>query len=316
MRKEFLIEIGTPDDYNYISGRIKILESMLLRRETFERLSGAELSKLKEVLFETPYKPFIRGGRSGDLLDAVFERFRAELSEMEKYASAGFINAFFRNKEIFLKLKKWALVGETEEESELYSSLEKFVRNGGENFPLIFFSAFRKMSEVRENPLEVGITLDVFRLKYLLDSAEETHSELIKDYYNTYAEVSLKNMLFRISGFIHSSLIGINDLRNALLMVSENFPQFGFTFSLKGIKETEQFENFVSENLKNTDSVFVQKALTKILDRGKFFNTGIEVVFAYLKKLEFEVSTLSMVISGKQAGMESKEILKKVVLAS
>ncbi len=316
MRKEFLIEIGTPDDYNYISGRIKILESLLLKRETFERLSGAELSKLKEILFETPYKPFIKGDKSEDLLDAVFERFRAELSEMEKYASEGFINAFFRNKEVFLKLKKWALMGETEEESELYSSLEKFVHNGGEDFPPIFFAAFRKMSEVKENPLEVGITLDVFRLKYLLDSAEETRSQLIKDYYDTYAEVSLKNMLFRMSGFVRSSLIDINDMRDALLMISENFPQFGFTFSLKGIKETEQFESFVSENLKNTDSVFVQKALTKILDRGKFFNTGIEVVFAYLKKLEFEVSTLSMVLSGKQAGMESGEILKKVVLTS
>ncbi len=316
MRKEFLIEIGTPDDYNYISGRIKILESLLLKRETFERLSGAELSKLKEILFETPYKSFIKGDKSEDLLDAVFERFRAELSEMEKYASEGFINAFFRNKEVFLKLKKWALMGETEEESELYSSLEKFVHNGGEDFPPIFFAAFRKMSEVKENPLEVGITLDVFRLKYLLDSAEETRSQLIKDYYDTYAEVSLKNMLFRMSGFVRSSLIDINDMRDALLMISENFPQFGFTFSLKGIKETEQFESFVSENLKNTDSVFVQKALTKILDRGKFFNTGIEVVFAYLKKLEFEVSTLSMVLSGKQAGMESGEILKKVVLTS
>ncbi len=316
MREEFLMKIGVPDDYSYVSGRIKILESLLLGKETFEKLSEVPTSELKQILAETPYKGFIKGEENSDLLNAVFERFKAELAEMGKYASPGFINIFFKNKEIFLRLKKWALVQDTSETNELYLSLKKFIQSGsGKDFPIIFINTFNKMIEVRKNPLEVGIVLDIYRLKYLMNSANLTESDLIKSYYKIYSEVNLQNMLFRINHFVASSLIDNTNLSLALSLISENFSDFAFTLPLKNIKDVEQFENFVNENLKEINSEYIQSRLIKILDMGKFINVGIEVVFTYLKRLEFEVSTLSMILSGRGTGAESKEILEKVALA-
>jgi hypothetical protein len=288
---------------------------LLLKKDAFERLAEAPVSELYQALMETPYKSFIKGKTPYELIEAVFNRYRHELKEMEKYASEGFVNVFFRNKEIFLRLKKWALVSGAEEENEPYFSLHKFVRGeGNEEFPAVFREAFEEMIKVKENPLKVAIALDIYRLKFLKDSATQTKSNLIETYYKIYSEVALKNMLYRMENFTRSSLIDNSSLSLSLLLISESFPDVTFVFSLRNIKDVEQFREFVSNSLAGGSADSAQYELSKILEKGRFMSVGIEVVFTYLKLLESEVSTLSTILTGKHSGMENKKILEKVAV--
>ncbi len=312
MRKEFLITTGNVEEYSYISGRIKILETYFLDKGTFERISGLPENELRQALLETSYKGFIKGNSVDDLMNAVFNRFSAELVEMKKYVSPGFVNAFFANKEIFLKLKKWALLPDVEEKDELSMALRRFLYSGGDDFPHIFREAFDKMFSRRKNPLEVAVVLDIYRIEYLMESAEIAGSDLIKLYYKTYANSSLHNILFRMNNFVHSSLIDNETLSSTLAFISEMLSSSALAQYLKSIKDSEQFEEFVSEKVKKTDTQAMRLDLLKVLDKGKFINVGVDVVFVYLKRLEFEVSDLSMVITGKQSGMDGKDIFEKV----
>ncbi len=312
MRKEFLIEKKPAEFYNYISGRVKVLENYLLTKEIFDRVASESSAEgVKNILSETPYKTFLSGSNFSDLVSSVFKRFNAELAEMEDAVSPGFVNSFFREKAIFLKLKKWALLGSGEEEG-MFSDLFRFVSGGRGDFPSVFRKAFEAMSERKGNPLEVAILTDIYRIKFLSDSALLTGSELISSYYNIYAEKSVAVMLLRLYGFVKSSLVDNRSLSQTLGKVGMLLKNTKFSRELLSLKDAEQFSEFVesevSENYVDTQS----KKIGQLLEKGRFVNTGIEVVFSYLKRLQREVSVLSMLLSGKESGVSEKEITEKV----
>lgn len=316
MRKEFLIEAKPPEFYNYISGRIKILEIGLLSRETVERISSQDsVSGVKEVLSETPYRQFVKGETFSSLTESVFARFDAELSDMEKFVSQGFINSFFREKTVFLRIKKWALTGEGEEEDPLFSDLFKFVTTGAGDFPLIFREMYNEMVLRKENPLEAGILLDIYRLKFLSDSARLANSPLISDYYLKYTEKSLREILARLFGFVNSSLVDDVSLEQTLKKLGGMLSDYPLAKDLLSIGDREGFVEFVKEKIFSSESGISDSELRKVLERGRFINMGVEVVFVYLKRLQREVSELAMILSGKGNGISGKEILEKVSAA-
>ncbi len=315
MRKEFLIEIGEPSQYNYICGRIKVLESFLLSSNDIERITLGDIKDVKTVLMDTPYKNFIKGERFSDISVAVFKRFNAELADVEKYVSQGFINAFFRNKELFLEIKKWALLGELQSENKLYEELYKFVNGGSGDFPVLFREAYLRMLSFKANPLSVGAILDIYRIKYLTKSAEQTGSTLIFKYYNSYGESSVKNVLFRLKGFSESGIIDDKSLISMLRVMSEMLPDYNLSREVSEVRGIEEFKNFVNSRINEKDFANSNKRLLSILDSGKYFNSGIEVVFVYLKRLQLEVSTVSMILSGKMTGMKNEDIRERVSLA-
>ncbi|MCD6106852.1 MAG: V-type ATPase subunit [Caldisericaceae bacterium] len=309
MREEFLIERKETDVYNYISGRVKVLETMLFTRETFEHFSTLSMEELRRELIDTSYKEFIK---SNELLDqAIFQRFYSDIIDMEKYVSKGFINAFFKNKEIFLKIKKWVLSPNAIETIPLYMELRRFAEEGSGDFPIEFHESYMKMLLFKENPLKVAMALDIYRLKYLVNNATLTGSDLIRQYYSTYTEFELQNIFYRLKGFMDSRLVKEKDLLEILSTVFEVLPSSEFSRKAVGIKNMEQFREFVLESGERSDLV-LKRSLIKILEKGKFINIGLEVIFVYLKRLEFEVETLSMLISGKKMQMSKDEILERV----
>jgi len=314
MRKEFLIKVGEPSQYNYICGRIKVLESFLLSSGDIERITLGDIKDVKTVLMDTPYKNFIKGDRFSDISAAIFRRFNAELTDIEKYVSQGFINAFFRNKELFLKLKKWALLGEMQNESKLYEDLYRFVNGGSGDFPILFREAYLRMLSFKDNPLSVGAVLDIYRIKYLTKSAEQTSSDLILRYYRSYGESSVENILFRLKNFSESGIIDDKSLVSMLQLMAEMLPDYKLSKEASEAKDVEEFKNFVNARISEEDFIRSNKKLFTILESGRYFNSGIEVVFVYLKHLQLEVSTISMILNGKITGMKNEDISERVSL--
>ncbi len=314
MRKEFLIEIGEPAQYNYISGRVKVRESFLLNKADIERITLGDAREVKTVLMDTPYKGFIKGEKFSDISNAIFERFNTELADVEKYVSQGFINVFFRNKELFLKLKKWALLGELQNENKLYEELYRFVNGGSGSFPELFRNTYLKMLSFKDNPLNVGSILDIYRIKYLTESAWQTGSELILEYYKYYGASSVENMLFRLKDFSESGIIDDKSLISMLQLMAEMLPDYEFSKEVSKARDVEEFKNFVSSRINEEHFMYSNRKLLAILESGKYFNSGIEVAFVYLKRLQFEVSTISMILNGKTTGMKSEDIRERVSL--
>jgi hypothetical protein len=312
MRKEFLIDVGEASRYNYVSGRVKVLESFFLNKDTIEKLTQSDAKEFKAILADTPYKNFIEGSNFIDIANGIFARLRYELQDMERYTSPGFINAFFRNKELFLRIKKWALIGKTEEEEPLFNDLYRFVNGSEEEFPILFREAYDKMLELKDNPLNVGAVLDIYRLKYLKDSADKTFSDLIKEYYTHYGINSIKNILYRLEQFTESHILDDKSLLSMLGLMSKMLADYPLIRDLSDIKDLDEFKEFVSSHVNSKSLAFDNKDLLKILNKGKYITIGIEVVFVYLKRLQYEVSTISMILSGKTTGMESKEIYERV----
>lgn len=314
MREEFLIKIGEPSQYNYICGRIKVLESFLLGSSDIERITLGDIKDVKTVLMDTPYKNFIKGDRFSDISAAIFRRFDAELADVEKYVSKGFINVFFRNKELFLKLKKWALLGEMQNESKLYEDLYRFVNGGSGDFPVLFREAYSRMLSFKSNPLSVGAVLDIYRIKYLTESAEQTGSDLILRYYKSYGESSVENILFRLKNFSESNIIDDKSLVSMLRLMAEMLSDYKLSKEASEVRDVEEFKNFVNSRISEEDFVRSNEKLFAILESGRYFNSGIEVVFVYLKHLQLEVSTISMILSGKITGMKNEDIRERVSL--
>lgn len=314
MREEFLIKIGEPSQYNYICGRIKVLESFLLGSSDIERITLGDIKDVKTVLMDTPYKNFIKGDRFSDISAAIFRRFDAELADVEKYVSQGFINVFFRNKELFLKLKKWALLGEMQNESKLYEDLYRFVNGGSGDFPVLFREAYLRMLSFKSNPLSVGAVLDIYRIKYLTESAEQTGSDLILRYYKSYGESSVENILFRLKNFSESNIIDDKSLVSMLRLMAEILSDYKLSKEASEVRDVEEFKNFVNSRISEEDFVRSNEKLFAILESGRYFNSGIEVVFVYLKHLQLEVSTISMILSGKITGMKNEDIRERVSL--
>ena len=314
MREEFLIKIGEPSQYNYICGRIKVLESFLLGSSDIERITLGDIKDVKTVLMDTPYKNFIKGDRFSDISAAIFRRFDAELADVEKYVSKGFINVFFRNKELFLKLKKWALLGEMQNESKLYEDLYRFVNGGSGDFPVLFREAYSRMLSFKANPLSVGAVLDIYRIKYLTESAEQTGSDLILRYYKSYGESSVENILFRLKNFSESNIIDDKSLVSMLRLMAEMLSDYKLSKEASEVRDVEEFKNFVNSRISEEDFVRSNEKLFAILESGRYFNSGIEVVFVYLKHLQLEVSTISMILSGKTTGMKNEDIRERVSL--
>jgi vacuolar-type H+-ATPase subunit C/Vma6 len=323
MREEFFIEPEENDVYSYISGRIKVLETMLLSAEILRKIASLPISDIYKELMETPYRMFLSGTDTDSISRAIFARHEAEISDISKYISPGFINVFFRDKLFFLKLKKWVFVFSDEELEGLDREIKNFLETGRGDFPPLFKEVFDMMKKEKDEPYKVGWLIDLFHVKYLLQSAEETKSVLIKEFYETYAEGKIFIFLERLSNFVLSHEIKEKDFMEMFILVSNFFADLPSVKKMRGIKSVKLFKKFSKENssypftlvLGNSLDKEFRKELLKVLRKGRFINVGIEVVFAYLKLLEFEVENISMIVRGKSMGMGKKELDERINVA-
>ncbi len=323
MREEFLIEAKETDTYSYISGRIKVLETTLLSAEALHRIASLPISGIYKELMETPYRIFLSGTDADSMSSAIFARYESEISDIGKYMPAGFINVFFRNKLFFLKFKKWVLVSSGEELEGLDKELKNFLETGRGDFPPLLKKAFDMMKKEKDKPFKVGWLIDLFYVKYLLQSAEETKSVLIKEFYETYAEGKIFIFLERLSNFVLSHEVGEKDFMEMFLLVSDFFADVPSVKKLRGIKNVKMFKKFSKENfsypftlvLSNSLDKEFRKELSKVLRKGRFVNVGIEVVFTYLRLLEFEVENISMIVRGKSTGMSKEDVDERINVA-
>jgi len=316
----FHIELKSPSEYDYINGRVKILETYLFSKEAIQRLVSLSFDELVNELLNSHYKEHMQGSKFIDVIKGISTFNNKTLLEMEKFVSPGFINSFFRSKEFFLKLKRLAIEGGAFDiaDNEI-KSLIKTTSN--KDHTGIFSTAYKKLTENRDDILKVNLIIDIYYIQFLLLSALETKSDFIKGYYDIYASLNTELILRRFLNLIKQNIVDEIFFNNAIVMMKELFPDLDFFKKIFAAKNFEDFEEFlrseemhygVNEMFKSQPDIFVRKKLEDYLDNGKFITVGIEPVFIYISKLCFESELLKKILHAKNINFESQEILKVI----
>jgi hypothetical protein len=314
----FYIELKSPSEYDYINGRVKILETYLFTKDAIQHLTNLSSDEFMNELLSSHYKEYIAGNGIVDATKGISDFYNKMLLEMEKFVSKGFVNSFFRSKEIFLRLKKIAIEGKALDRRE--SEIENLIKDSsGDKRVRIFNDAYKKLVENKNDPLKTNLIINVYYIQFLLLSSLETKSDFIKGYYNVYASLNAELVLRRYVNLIKQNMIDNSFFNSALFIMKEVFQGSVFFAKILSVKNLEAFEEFLrseemyyglNETFYTQPDVFVRKRLESYLDNGKFITVGVEPVFTYLSKLYFESELLKKILYAKDNMFESQEILK------
>jgi hypothetical protein len=316
----FYIQLKSPSEYDYINGRVKILETYLFSREEVRHMTGLSFSELVSELLNSHYKEYILGKDFLSILKGISEYYFTTLVEMEKFVSPGFINSFFRSKEVFLKLKKLAVKERVDETSNFDSNLWSFIQSDVKGkYPEIFRVVYKRLRDNRLNPFKLNSYFDMYYIQFLLSSARKTESDFIKRYYEIFAILNTELILQRLLWLIKQNVIGETVFNEVIIVMREVLYNQDLLRKILSVKDSEDFEEFlrdeemfygVNEMFKTQPNVFIMRKLENYLDNGKFMIIGIEPVFIYLSKLSFELEVLKKLLYAKDTNLESQEILK------
>ncbi len=302
MNKEFLVSVKSPGEYDFINGRVRVLETQLFDQEQLKRFSKLTYEEFLKELEGSPYRQSIKSTDPSDVLAGITRHYNEMLSELEKYTSKGFINVFARSKEIFLKIKKLAYAdeGKVDEES---LPLYKFLTSDNGDYPVILRECFEDLIKNKEHPFIISTIVDTYHILFLNEFANNSKSSFIRYYYKKYAENYVDVLLNRAYGLAQKGAISKEDFNAILHKITYKFASL--VVNLKEIKNVDDFVELAKERkqlygAKDDEGdfleIYVTKELLAVIDEGKFIIEGIEPVFVYMERLRFEVDTLTHVL--------------------
>ncbi len=324
MDKEFLIEIKTPSEYDYIDGRVKVLETYIFTSEEISRLVTLSIDDLVGEFLGSHYKQFIIREDASGVIQGIKGYYDSILNEMERYVSRGFVNSFFRSKKIFMRIKSWALGFDTPSPSPLYERIRSFLQGGKEDFPEILRTTYIDLKNLKYNPILFNICLDIGHLSFLLDSAYRTRNQFIEGYFKLSMELNFEAILIRLLNLFEREEVNERLFLDVLSKMKVSALKFNLSSDILSFKDVDSFREFlrseetsygVSEGLRHSPDVYIKMKLASYLEKGSSFNSGIEPVFIYLEKLSAEVDLLDELLEGKVYHLSDEQILKEIGLA-
>jgi|GEM_PF-6147493 len=298
MKEEFALRLKAPNEYDFINGRIRVLETYLFPLEELKRISVLPYDEIIRELEVSSYGKYIKSTEINSVANGLLSRYDEEIKELSQYVSPGFINVFAKSKELFLKLKRWGVSGQVNVKTE-EQLLFNFVHDGKGDFPLILRNYFVSIQNYKENPFIVSAITDIFHLKYLIQFAKMTKSNFIIDYSEKYVEIYSLVLITRASELLKANAIAEKDFKLIIPMLVNEFGAYKFVSKFKSIKTYDDFLIFSKaekelygaidqENLENV----VREKLFALIEKGRFVLEGIEPVFVYIERLDFELEFL------------------------
>jgi hypothetical protein len=298
MNKNFLLNMKPYNEYDFIDGRIAILETFLFKIEELKRFLTLPYEEIVKEIENSTYGKYVKSKEIDDVSKGFNAKHNDELEELAKYVSVGFINVFAKSKELFLKIKMWATNGAVNiEEDDM--PLNLFVTQGKGDFPLILRDYFKALKKESTSPFVSSVLTDIYHIKFLNDFAKKTKSEFIIDYFKQYAEIYSWVLIVRASELLKTRSITENEFNFINLKLVEEFKGFDFARQYENLKSYDDFivlsrekeelyDTKVNENFDNA----ISERLFGLIEEGKFFFEGIEPVFVYLERLNFELDFL------------------------
>jgi vacuolar-type H+-ATPase subunit C/Vma6 len=316
-KNDFLIELKSPTEYDYINGRVKVLETFLFSDETIKNMIKLPFDDILNELMNSHYREFISSRNLVGAINGISNFYENSLFEMEKFVSPGFINSFFRSRELFLNIKEFII---SEESSEsLGDGRENFIKNIKQRiYPEALRVLYEKLEEKDLSPFKINSYIDLYYIQFLLSSSKKTKSNFISGYYELYTNINTELILIRLLDFFRKGVVDEKIFDDFIVSVKEILHPSEVAKKIFSVKNVEDFEIYLrneemhygsNEMFISNSDIFIKGKLREYLDDGKFINIGIEPVFVYLSKLFFEVEVVKKLLNAKTVSLANSQVL-------
>ncbi len=303
----FSFEIKEKSYYDFLCGRVKVLETYLLDTDTLIALKNKDFQSFVSVLQGYPYKKYISKIDFPEVREAIFKRREEEFEEFSKFGLEPFINVFLRSANYFLLVKK-AYLG-----YKVSDDFKEFLLKGVGSYPKHFYECFSDLKKNKYPSYLIPIVIDSYYLSFLMDYAKLTKSAFIEEYYQSFTEAILIQILMRSYNFLNVGFLKEDEFLKIVEFLNQKFQNISI---LKGIDSVSSFTRMINtqkyfyreKSLSENWEVLTQEILKSILLKGKYFNEGIEPIFVYLLKLNAETSVLQKLAYALYYGLETSDI--------
>jgi len=282
--------------YDFLCGRVKVLETYLIEEPLYKDLVKKNFREFVQFLQGYPYKNFLIGEDFQSVKDAIIKRKEFEFSDFEKFGLKDFIDVFFRSSAYFLLTKKKDFVSPpslpgfseilTSTHNELFATSKTYLR------PLV---------------------IDANYLTFLFEGALLLRNDFIIDFYRELTENYIIMILMRNYRFVQDHFLGRSEFDEILRFLSLHFPYSTF---LRKVTDFNEFEEMLRDSKglyfeKDISSEWTQllnKTLKKAFEKGRYLNEGIEPIFVYLLKIDWEAHILQKLAYALYFGVDPGEI--------
>lgn len=299
-------KIQRESEYDYVNGRVKVLETRLLEEDFFKKIISMSFDEIAREFEGTAYKQQINAISYESIMDGIVKRYNLELFEFERYLSIGFINTFFRSKSIFLSIREFAL----NKSEALDRKIVEFLKTGRGEFPHEFLKCYRDVIDSKDLPFFTGLAVSSNYIHFLSKSSLKTRIPLIIEYYEVYSSSYFIAMCLRLTHFVENNLINEGIFNKALLYLKKSLD---VSEKYKDINDFSSFTEYVQKERqlygfrKVSSREYILHNLKKIIEKSKSINTGIIPSFIYLNRLMVEVEYLLSILQLKDKGIQISE---------
>ncbi|BAL81286.1 V-type ATPase subunit [Caldisericum exile] len=302
----FSFKIEPKSFYDFLCGRVKVLETNLISESLFKELVRKDFKGFIEVLQNYPYKNFLTSDDFESVRNAIDKRKETEFEEFSKFGLESFINVFFKTQEYFLLLKKISLGNVIE------NDFTHLLFESPQSLPTEFTECFEELKRDYPSYLK-PLVVDVYYLNFLLRNAEQTKSEFLLNFYKSYTKNVILSTLMRNYNFVKNNFISEMNFNKILAYIKERLKYPEIVSKFKDFLEFELFLNeskglYSEEYLVESYETLVLDTLRETFSKGKYLNEGIEPIFVYLLKLSNEASLLQKLAYALYYGVDPKEI--------
>jgi len=305
----FSFKIEPKGYYDFLCGRVKVLETNLISENLYRELVKKNFDEFVEFLQNYPYKDFIADRSFNSVKNGIQRRKEKEFEEFEKFGLGDFINVFFNSSKYFLLLKKIVL-GDISEysEDEFVNSLLK----GDELLPEEIRGCFEELK--KDYPTYIKpLVVDVHYLNFLLRSSKKTQSPFIVDFYESFVKNTILATLMRHYNFVKNNFITQENFNEVLSYIESHLDLKDFLSKFGNYSDFEKFLDeskslYSEEHLEESYKILTYNTLKEAFAKGKYLNEGIEPIFVYLLRLNFETSLLEKLAYALYYGVNPKEI--------
>lgn len=302
----FYFKLEPKSYYDFLCGRVKVLETNLISEDLYKELVKKNFKEFVDFLQNYPYKNFITGYDLESMKTAIQKRKQSELEEFSKFGLENFINIFFDSKKYFILLKKIALGLPVED------GFKDLLIRGHESIPLEMKICFEELK--RNYPSYIRpLVIDSYYLNFLRRNAKLTGSDFIVGFYDTLVRNIILSTLMRNYNFVKNNFISEKNFNEILTYLSTHIRELELFSRFKDFVEFESFLShsrglYSEEHLEEVYERLVTDSLRETFDKGRYLNEGIEPIFVYLLKLNYETSLLQKLAYALYHGVNPREI--------
>lgn len=322
--------------YGFVTGRVRALETLLLDRVIYERLIRAEgVEEFVALLTTTRYGDFLRLVAEGDVRKALSLAAEENFNFILQYAAERWLrDLLWLNREVFnLKVvlkSRWQEEQPTAESRQPTARWKK-VPDEARRLAEVGNEVFLKAKE-RNDPAVIDLELDRFNQQMALSLTQG--QDYAQGYYRLLADVTNIKTLFRLKVlgeeeiFPDAFLPGGELALRLLLQVlkTNNFAllkksRFGdlVQAGVRALSKLGILESKEPAQLPEEESSFlplerqVRAILIDYINTARFVALGYEPLFRFYLLREEELRNLRLLYAAKVAGLAPKECQELVV---